>query len=397
MKVLWARSTRDRRRTIVEFEYEQPDKQRIRGRQYFIMDYPEVSVFGYETEATRFDAMQPLLLSVLSNFTCLDPAQWKAIEKRSSSNRAPVNLLMTTLTLPDSSATLLVPSGWELQGAKGIVLCKSSDAAAGFTFSSTEFCDPSRLPNFDGSAMPAGLHYPYMTPVDALMTVMMKYGSSRLQVVERSLDPARAAVVAGLLKRGADVETALLTFSNENGLRCKGHYDVLGLHPLPSGQWMILFYGVWAPEAQFDGYLPPLVKMSESFKSNDKWASDYIRQGVENLKRLMAKTFRAEAETASAARQSSMAAFQERGRSQEYLDHKRTSIIREEQEWISRVEGGTLHMTGHWGLNREGKRLIDGPPYNYYDHTGQNPKINKAMTPVDASGEVYESVHGKGP
>ena len=396
MKVSWARSTRDRRRTVVEFEYEQPDKKRIRGRQYFIMDYPEVSVFGYETEVARFDTMQPVLLSVLSNFTYLDPRQWKGTEKRSNTP-APVNLQMTTRSLPDSSASLVVPSGWGLLGAKGTALCKSSDAAAGFTFSSTEFHDPSKMPNLDGATIPAGLHYPYMAPVDAMMTVMMKFGSSRLQVVERSLDPARAAGVAGFLKRGADVETAVLTFSNENGVRCKGYYDVLGLHPLPSGQWMIIFYAIWAPEAQFDGYVPPLVKMSESLKSNDKWALDYIRQGVANLKRLMAKTSRATPDTASAAGESSAWVFQERRRSEDYLDHKRTSMIRGEQEWLSRVEGGVLHKSDHWGLSREGKKFIVDLPYNYYYYDGRNPTYNEAMTPVDTSREVYESFHGNGP
>jgi len=396
MKVSWARSTQDRRRTVVEFEYEQADKTRIRGRQVFIMNYPEARVFGYETEAARFDTMRPVLLSVLSNFTYLDPAQWKGKVKRSSTS-SPVNLQMTTRTLPDSSASLLVPSGWGQLGAKGTALSKSPDGAAGFTFSSTEFFAPSKMPNFDSATIPGGLYYPYMAPVDALMTVMMKFGSSRLQVLERSMDPQRAAAVATFLKRGADVETAVLTFDNENGVRCKGYYDVLGLNPLPSGQWMIIFYAIWAPEARFDGYLPSLVKISESFKINEKWASDYIRQGIENLKHLMARTSRTMADAASSARESATVAFLERRHSEDYLDIKRTSMIRREQEWLSRVEGGVLYKSDRWGLNREWKRLIDGEPYNYYNYGGLNPKVNEAITPLDVSREVYESVFGKGP
>jgi hypothetical protein len=395
LKVIWARSTQKRDRTVVEFEYEQSDKTLIRGRQYFIMSYPKARVFGYETEAARFDKMQPVLLSVLSNFTHLDPTQWKGTEKQGSAP-APVNLPMTTRALPDGSASLLVPSGWGLTGAKGTALSKSPDNGAGLAFSTADFYGPSNMPYFDSSKIPGVLHYPYMAPMDAMMIIMQKYGSSRIQVVERNRDPARAAGAAAFLKRKSDVEAAILTFNNENGVRCKGYYDVISFQPMASGQWGILFYAVWAPEAQFDGYLPSLLKMWESYRINEQWASDYIKKGMENLKRMAAKTSQMMADTAKAARESSTAAFQERMRSQDYLDHKRTNVIRGEQDWVSQVEGGAIYKSDHWGLSREGERLIEGQPYNYYNFDGRNPRYNETLTPVDASREVYESVYGKG-
>lgn len=394
LKIISARSTQDRKRTAVEFEYQQPDKTRIRGRQYFIMNYPEARVLGYETEAARFDQMLPVLVSVLSNFTHLDPAQFKNAPKRGSP-RPPLNLSLTPRSLPDGSASLLVPAGWGLMGQQGRVLSNGPEGA-GFAFSSADFWGPSKMPYFDSSKIPGALHYPYMAPIDALITVMQKYGSSRVQVVERSRNPARAAEAAAFLKRGADAETAILTSTNDKGVRCKGYYEVLGFQPMPSGQWGILFYAIWAPETQFESYLPSLVKVSESFKINEQWAANYIRHGVENLKRQMAKTSRMMADTASAVRESSMAAFQERMRSQDYLDYKRTSVIRGEQEWVSQVEGGALYKSDHWGLSREGERMIEGQPYNYYNFEGRNPRYNETMTPVDASREVFESVYGKG-
>ena len=108
---------------------------------------------------------------------------------------------------------------------------------------------------------------------------------------------------------------------------------------------------------------------------------------------MSAQTSRMMAETATAARESLTAAFQERARSQAYLDYKRTSTIRGEQEWVSQVEGGTLYKSDHWGLSREGQSLIEGQPYNYYNYQGQNPRYNETMTPVDASREVFEKVY----
>lgn len=238
------------------------------------------------------------------------------------------------------------------------------------------------------------IHAPYMPPIDALMTLMRRFGSSRLAVVERSRDPARAQAAAGVLNRRLEAETAVLGFTDEKGVRCKGYYEVLGLSPLPSGQWGIIFFAVWAPDAEFDRYLPALAKISESFRVNERWAADYIRQGVENLKRQVARTSRMMAETATAAREASLAAFQERARSQEYLDNKRTASIRGEQEWVSQVEGGALYKSDRWGFSREGERLSEDQPYAYQNHQGRNPRYNESMTPVDASREVFERVYG---
>jgi len=92
-----------------------------------------------------------------------------------------------------------------------------------------------------------------------------------------------------------------------------------------------------------------------------------------------------------------MAAFQERARSEQYLDYKRTSTIRGEQEWVSQVEGGALYKSDRWGLSHEGERAIEGQPYNYYNYEGRNPRYNESMTPVDASREVFERVYKPGP
>ncbi|MBI4527670.1 MAG: hypothetical protein HY695_28060 [Deltaproteobacteria bacterium] len=377
----------------MEIEYENPEGKAIRGRQYFSLSYPEARVFGYETEAAKFSSMQPALLSVLSNFTFLDPAQWKVAASRSRA-AAPLDLALEQRTLADGSGSLLMPRNWQLLGAKGAFLAKSPDSNLGLAFSTAEFWGPSSLPYFDSSRIPNVIHAPYMAPVDALIALMQRFGSSNIRVVERARDPSRASAAAAALNRRVDAETAILTFTNENGARCRGSYDVLGLSPLPSGQWAIIFFAVWAPEAQLDRYLPSLVKMSSTFQINERWAADYIARGVENLKRQMAKTSRMMADTAQAARESSLAAFQERARSSDYIDYKRTSTIRGEQEWVSQVEGGALYKSDHWGLSREGERVVEGQSFNYYNYQGQNPRYNESMTPVDASREVYERVYG---
>ena len=340
LRIAWVRSTQDRRRTAVEIEYTKTDATQIRGRQYFLANHPEARVYGYETEAARFGALQPVLLSVLSNFTALDPSQWKDAAGRAPV--APVDLPLHPRRLQDGSASLLLPRDWEMIGAKGATFSKSPDGNVGFAFSTAEFMGPSNIPYFDSARIQGVIHAPYAAPIDAMAMAMQRYGSRNFRVLERSPNPARAAEASVALRRRAEVETAMLTFVNERGVRSKGYYDVIALSPMPSGQWGIIFFAVWAPEAQFDGYLPTLVKIADSFKINERWAADHIRQGLANLRRQMERTSAAMTEAARASRESLTAAFQERARSEQYLDYKRTSTIRGEQEWGSQAEGGAL-------------------------------------------------------
>src|SRR3972149_6803329 len=74
--------------------------------------------------------------------------------------------------------------------------------------------------------------------------------------------PPRARQAAAYLKRGADVETASLSFDSKTGVRCKGIFDVTAYHPLPSGQWGITATGIWSPEKEFAEYLPSLLRMA---------------------------------------------------------------------------------------------------------------------------------------
>jgi hypothetical protein len=232
--------------------------------------------------------------------------------------------------------------------------------------------------------------------VDALALLMQRYGSRDIRVLQRQRDAARSAAVSAAANRRSEVETALLTFTNDQGTRCKGYFEAMGGAPMNSGQWGILYFGVWAPEGRFERELPTLVRIAESHRIDERFAANYIAQGVQNLRRQMARTSQMMAETATAVRESLTAAFEERARSQDYIDYRRTMVIRGEQEWVSQLEGGVLYRSDHWGLSRDGERYIEGQPYNYYNFQGQNPRYNEQMTPVDVSREVYERVHGVG-
>jgi hypothetical protein len=239
------------------------------------------------------------------------------------------------------------------------------------------------------------VHLPYQAPLEGLLGLMRQVGSRDFAVIERSPDAARAATAGNELHRRVDAESALLEYTNAQGLRCKGYFEVMALAPLPSGQWSILYFGVWAPRAEFERHLPGLAEVAASYRVDERWAADYVARGVENLRRQAARTSQMMADSARAAREALTAAFEERARSSDYIDHRRTQVIRGEQEWVSQAEGGALYRSDHWGLSREGQTVVEGQPYNVYNFDGRNPRTGEQMTPVDASREVYERVHGR--
>lgn len=397
LALVWAKSTEDRRRTVIEFRYTGARNVPMRGRYFFIAQYPDATAFGYEAPEKEIEALRPTLLSVISNYTVLDPTGAASAASPPGPPRGISGLPLEKRTAKDGSFSMLVPKGWKMEGGKGQVLCvPPGDGIAGVLFAPVGFWGPSRIPNFDGSRIPGVIQSPYRRPVDALIVAMRATGSRNHKVLERASDPARAREASAFLKQPMEAETATLSFDSRSSVRCLGHYDVMASAPMPSGQWGITVSGAWAPEKDLGGYLPSLVKMAGSYRLNERFAKDYVERGMENVSRMARENSERIARNAREMRESSTAAYEERQRSREYIDYKRTGYIRGEQEWVSEVEGGALYKSDRWGLSREGERKIEGQDYNYYNYKGQNPRYNETMTPVDSSREVYESVYGKG-
>src|SRR4030067_1128425 len=149
--------------------------------------------------------------------------------------------------------------------------------------------------------------------------------------------------------------------------------------------------GIWAPQSKFAQYLPSLIKIAESFQINQQWSSEYVRQGMENLRGLMKKTSSMMSRYAEEMRQSSLAAHQNRMKSSDFTSYKFSTYMRGQQEWVTGLEGGKIYTTDHWGLSSGGKSLIEGPPFNYYNYQGD---ARYGHIPVDISREVFEAVKG---
>ena len=391
LKILEAKSSRDGTRAVVKFERTGPRKILIEGRYTFNVKHPTAVVFGYEAPAEHFKEMVPILLTVIANITILDDQAYQRIITQKQ-EKGTLLLPMTKTAAPDGTCSLLVPESWNLTAGKGAALCASPDGDIGYLFSAINFVGQSQIPYFNSSSIPGDLRYDYMPPTDALIVASRHLGSSNHRVLERYSNQTWAAQASAVINRKADAEIALLSYKSSNGTACIGYFDILGFHPMSTGQWSIMPMGFWASEAQFARYLPSLMKIAESFRINEKWAADYVRRGQENVRNLMKKTSSMMSRYAEEMRQSSLASHQNRMKSGDFISYKFSTYMRGEQEWVTALEGGKIYQSDHWGLSSGGETIIEGQPFNYYNYRGD---YEHGDIPVDISREVYEAIKGQ--
>jgi len=394
LRIVEARSSKDRMHTVVKYQRIGMKEMPIEGKYTFNVTHPNAAVFGYEAPSKQYKEMIPTLLTIIANVTILDDQKYQQLASQGrfqGKQKGPATLPMRKTSAPDGTCSLMVPEGWKFTAGKGQTLCTSPGEDSGYIYAVIGFVARSRIPYFDSAKIP-GLHYEYMPPVDALITASKHSGGTNHRVIERYTNQAWANEASAYMGKRVDAEIALISATNNHGIPCTGYYDAFGSPPDNAGQWGIIVMGIWAPTSQFGRQLPNLIKIAESYRLNEQWAADYVRQGIQRVRELMKKTSSMMSRYAEEMRQSSLASHQNRMKSMDYTSYKFSTYMRGEQEWVTKLEGGVLYKTDHWGLSVDGEYLFEGPPFNYYNYKGDE---WFGHIPLDSSREVYEMVKGR--
>jgi hypothetical protein len=392
LKIIEARSSRNRTRTVVKYQRTGPQNTLMEGKYVFTVKRPTGLVTVYEAPANHFKERVSTLMTVVANITVLDNQAYNQAYQKLASQRgstAPKQLPMRDRSAQDGTCWLKVPEGWSLTAAKGAAACYSPDESTGYLFTAIGFVGQSRIPYFDSRSIP-GLRYNYMRPIDALIVASRHTGATNHRVIERYPNQDVAMQASVFLKKQMDAEIVLISYTNKNGVPCVGYFDVLGSPPDYAGQWSIMPKGFWAPASQFAQYLPTLLEIAESFRIDERWAKEYVRRGMEKVREMMNNTSSMMYRYSQEMRASSSTSFQNRMNSKDYTSYKFSTYMRGEQEWVGGLEGGTIIKTDHYGLSIRGKYEIEGPPFTYYHFQGEK----YGLIPVDSSREVFEAVKG---
>ena len=296
---------------------------------------------------------------------------------------APVQLpVLVPHRLSDGSASFQLPQGWGCKElGQGCFLAGDPAGKYAFIVASVDVLTP-RL----GVTVPGVPVAQYQSPSRAMQTLAAWQGAAsnmRFETVIPRKDVA--GQMAQVYTAGpVTVEEFVYTCDTEAG-RTKGYTFGFAFGSRIDTNWNFRHLTVMAPADKFNEFLPTFQAMLGSYQIDDQWARDYVRQGIARLRQLQQQTSALVARNAREIRDMMQAAYDERQRSQDYIDYQRTSYIRGEQDWVSGMEGGTVYHTDSWGTrNTTTGESWEGKPYDYVNFDGRNPKHNEDMTPIDS-------------
>jgi hypothetical protein len=330
------------------------------------------SFLSIEAPAGQLAKKKQLLLTILANVQVIKGASWGTV---------PVRVPLVRYRLRDGSASFLIPQDWTVQEfGTGHFAARDPSGLYSFIVASVEVFTP-RL----GVNIPGAIYSECRPPHQALKFLAERQGAIRemnfTEVIPRS-DISR--MIGQVYTVGpVNTEEFLYRFVTRN-TRCKGYSLGVCLGSRLGINWRFWHMSVGTPASKFDPFVSNFVTMMQSYKIDDQFAMNYIARGMARVRQMQQETSAMVARNAQEIHDMMTAAYDERQRSMDYIDYQRTNYIRGQQDWISGMEGGTIYRSDAWGTkNTATGDYYEGSPYNYYNSTGQNPKYDETMTPIN--------------
>ena len=367
-------SSRDGSSLVYDGTYSPPKRGKTEFRTWVSRKGSDFTLSRIEAPAGQFEAMKPLLLTVLSNIRVT-----RGSFTAQGAAAAP-KVQLVTYRQRDGSASFLIPQGWKCQDHGKGIFAAGDPAGYSFISGQVELLSPHL-----GVNAPGVLVSPFLNSHQAWQFITARYGlasNMRFEKVYPRKDLMNQAVQAGI---PASIEEYLYTFTNREGRACKGFTFGMSIGSRAGLNWNFRHLTVTAPTNQFNAWAGTLGTMMGSYRINERWAQAYVAQGQQRLREMQRQTSAMVARNAQEIRQTMQAAYDERQKSMDYIDYQRTNYIRGQQDWISSMEGGTVYRTDNWGTkNTTTGEYWEGKAYDYYHYQGKNPKYNEQMQAVDS-------------
>ena len=346
----------------------------------------EFSYLLIEAPEGRLEAMRPTLLTILVSVRVTKAGAGRVTEV--------AKVPLVEHRLKDGSVKVSVPGDWTFADiGKGCFIAADPSGQYAFMVSGAM-----ALTGKGGVVAPGTPLSPYLVPSQAFRFFTGVQGlATKMQFLDVKPRPelARLMMVPGRTG-AAHAEEFVYTYTNREGVPSKGYTFGVTTIQITGYTWGIWHMTVVGPADGFDAYAGNYAAMFKSYAGNEAWAKEYIARGNERLRQMDRETSAKIAEAASYCRQVSQAMYEERQKSQEYIDFRRTEYIRGESTWISEVEGGAVYHTNTWGTkNTWTDQEWQGKPYDYVNFEGKNPKHNEMMQPVDSRRLWEQHIRGR--
>jgi hypothetical protein len=377
LSITGARVSPERDRLVADGSYTDRSGVRREFRSWAVVRSGEASLSMIEAPEGSLPQHRQALLTVLANVRVM-----KGVFAADGGPAAPAAL--QTYRMRDGSASFGLPAGWQCKelGAGSFL---AGDAEGHIFMSGGVDLVTPRL----GIAPSGVLVSPYLPPGQAWEFIVERLGLAS-DIRFESVTP-HPELSGSLGPSGAvESEDFVYTCTSREGRRLRGYTFGMSVGSRAGLNWSFKHISVFAPVESFDAYVPTFVAMLASYRIDDAFARNYVQQGMARLGKMRRETAALISRNAEEIHSMMQAAYDERQRSEEYIDYQRTNSIRGRSDWISEMEGGAVYHTDSWGTkNNATGEYYEGAPYDYVHFEGENPKYNEQMQPID-NRELYE-------
>jgi len=414
LKVANMQSTPQRERTVADLTLT-AEGQKGTGHAYFFRTESAATVYFLLAKTTLWNDLRPTLTAIAANLayapqgvasvqeegrrlaeqqtpsapvdgTTLSPAAML----QQAAKRLGKQIPLEPATLPDQSLAIQIPQGWTIEGQKiQFVAVNNQQTKTHGTGYVCHTIIPMNMP------VQGVITASYQPPVQALQTVL-EFGRLGTDVQVLAEMPAETAVpeleqaIQMQRAQGAQVDARLLHVRFKNlltGGSTRGLFIVQCSIRSMTPVWQVSVNGSWAPEAEFDEYLPLYLRMGKTAKINEQWMGQEMQnraiaqqQGFRNLQNAIAES--------NKAFDSYMDSVRNADRSRDYISHMWSQTTQGQGSWVAESEGAKVYQTDSWGIEGPEGR-IDAQAYNTTNFTGQNPWTGRDMEMIDTRAE-YE-------
>lgn len=404
-------STPDRGRTIAELTLTD-EGEKGTGHGYFFCTQSIGTFYLLLAKTEVWNEFRPTLTAIMANFayapqgvyavqgvaqqmadgtpvieaTALSPAT--LIQQ--ASQKPGKQLPLQPATLPDQSLSLQIPQGWALEG-QGMQFTLTNDAQTrthgmGFVMHTII---PTDFP------VAGAINMPYQPPAQALSLVLESGRTSKVvQVVSQcpaeQVVPETAQSIDQMRAQGLQVDARLLHVRCQNtatGTMMRGLYSVTCSNMPMSPVWQVSIQGSWAPEDEFDEWLPLYMRIEKTMQMNQQWLAQ-DRQNRAIVQQQLNRNLQRSIAERDQAFDGYLDSLQEANRSRDYTSYMWSQTTLGQGTWVAENEGARVYQTDDWGIQGPEGR-IDSQAYNTTHFTGENPWGGADLELVDTRAE-YE-------
>jgi len=404
-------STPQRDRTITDLTLT-AEGEKGTGHGYFFHTGNAGSVYILLARTTRWTEFRPTLTTVAANLAYASQGVASVQEQgrqaaqqasaapeaklplaamiQQASQRPGKQMPLQPAALTDQSLSLQIPEGWALEGGRVQYAAINNAQTRTHGLGSLWLTIlPTDIP------VPGVINVPYQPPPQALKVVLESGKSTRdVQVisecpVEQAV-PESTQLIQQMRSQGFQVDARLIHVQFRNvptGLTCRGLFCVMcSIKPI-SPVWQVSLQGSWAPDSEYDQWLPLFLRLEKTVQVNPQWMGQEMQNQALRQQQLNRNLQKSIAES-SRAFDDYLATVRDGARSRDYTSHMWSQTTLGQGTWVAQSEGAKVYQTDSWGLEGPEGR-IDSKAYNTANFSGENPWSGQQLELVDTRAE-YE-------